>query len=94
MAANERVRHRSRNVDIMRFKSGFETCLCALSEELCDYQSDSMQVIHAGHDYTDKEFHTIVGLLVDTMEALEVPNGAQNSLLARSAPTCSDILYE
>ena len=94
IAADERVRHRFRNVDIMRFKSGFETYLCAVSEGPCDYQGDSMQVIHAGHDYTDKEFNAIVDLLVDAMELLDVPTAAQNRLLARLAPSYRDIVYQ
>jgi len=94
IAADERVRHRFRNVDILRFKDGFETYLCALSEGPCDYQGDSMQLIHAGHDYTDKEFNAIVALLVDAMETQGVPTGAQNRLLARLAPTYDDIVYQ
>lgn len=94
IAADERVRPRFHNVDIMRFKAGFETYLCALSEGPCEYEGDSMQAIHAGHDYTDKEFNAIVALLVDAMEELDVPTGAQNRLLARLAPSYDDIVYQ
>ena len=94
IAADPRVRPRFHNVDISRFKSGFETYLCAVSQGPCDYEGESMQVIHAGHDYTDKEFNAIVDLLVDAMETLDVPIGAQNRLLAQLAPSYGDIVYQ
>jgi len=93
IAADQRVRHRFHNVDILRFKAGFETYLCSVSDGPCEYEGDSMQAIHAGHDYTDKEFNAIVDLLVDAMEDLAVPTGAQNRLLARLAPSYGDIVY-
>lgn len=94
IAADERVRPRFHNVDILRFKAGFETYLCAVSEGPCEYEGDSMQAIHAGHDYTDREFNAIVALLVDAMEELKVPTGAQNRLLARLAPSYNEIVYQ
>lgn len=94
IADDERVVDRFRNVDISRFKEGFETYICSVSGGPCEYTGDSMQVVHAGHYYTDTEFNAIVELLVEAMEAQAVPIAAQNRLLARLAPDYDDIVYQ
>ncbi len=94
IADDERVVERLRNVDIARFQQGLETYICSVSNGPCEYTGESMQVVHAGHNYTDTEFNTIVELLIEAMEAQEVPVAAQNRLLARLAPDYSDIVYQ
>ncbi len=94
IADDERVVDRFKNVDINRFKTGLEHYICHVSNGPCDYTGDSMQVVHAGHQYTDTEFNTIVELLIEAMEAQEVPTTAQNRLLARLAKDYEDIVYQ
>jgi len=94
IADDERVVDRFRNVDINRFKTGLETYICSVSDGPCDYTGDSMRVVHAGHQYTDTEFNTIVELLIEAMEAQQVSTVAQNRLLARLAPDYADIVYQ
>lgn len=93
IADDERVVDRFRNVDITRFKHGFENYVCSVSGGPCEYTGESMRVVHAGHNYTDTEFNAIVELLIDAMEAQEVPVPTQNRLLAKLAPDYSNIVY-
>lgn len=94
IAEDERVVDRFRNVDISRFKEGFETYICSVSDGPCEYTGESMQVVHAGHNYTDTEFNAIVGLLIEAMEARDLPVTTQNRLLAKLAPDYNDIVYQ
>ncbi|WP_084645488.1 group I truncated hemoglobin [Marinimicrobium agarilyticum] len=94
IADDERVVDRFHNVDISRFKAGLETYICSVANGPCDYTGDSMQVVHAGHQYTDTEFNTIVQLLIEAMEAEGVPTVTQNRLLARLAPDYEAIVYQ
>lgn len=94
IADDERVVDRFRNVDISRFKAGFENYICSVSGGPCEYTGESMQVVHAGHNYTDTEFNAIVDLLIEAMDARDLPVTTQNRLLAKLAPTYSDIVYQ
>lgn len=94
IADDERVVDRFHNVDISRFKTGLETYICSVANGPCEYTGDSMQVVHAGHNYTDTEFNTIVELLIEAMEAEGVPTATQNRLLARLAPDYEAIVYQ
>ncbi|WP_439509189.1 group I truncated hemoglobin [Marinimicrobium koreense] len=93
IADDERVVDRFHNVDINRFKTGLETYICSVSDGPCDYTGDSMQVVHAGHQYTDTEFNTIVELLIEAMEAQGVATPTRNRLLARLAQDYEDVVY-
>lgn len=94
IADDERVVERFRHVDIDRFKTGLETYICSVSGGPCEYTGESMQVVHAGHQYTDREFNAIVALLIESMEEQELPVAAQNRLLARLAPDYGNIVYQ
>lgn len=94
IADDDRVVERFHNVDIDRFKQGLEEYICHVSGGPCDYTGDSMRVVHAGHQYTDTEFNAIVELLIDAMEAKDVPVSAQNRLLAKLAKDYGDIVYQ
>lgn len=94
IAEDDRVVDRFRNVDISRFKEGFENYICSVSGGPCEYTGESMQVVHAGHNYTDTEFNAIVDLLIEAMEARDLPVTTQNRLLAKLAPDYSDIVYQ
>lgn len=94
IADDHRVVDRFRNVDIERFRQGLTEYICSVSGGPCEYTGESMRTVHAGHNYTDTEFNTIVELLIEAMEANEVPVSAQNRLLARLAPDYRDIVYQ
>lgn len=94
IANDHRVVDRFRNVDIERFRQGLADYICSVSGGPCEYTGDSMRTVHAGHNYTDTEFNAIVELLIEAMEANEVPVSAQNRLLAQLAPDYRDIVYQ
>jgi len=94
VANDHRVVDRFRNVDIERFREGFVEYICSVSGGPCEYTGDSMRTVHAGHNYTDTEFNAIVELLIEAMEANDVPVSAQNRLLAQLAPDYRDIVYQ
>jgi len=93
IANDHRVVDRFRNVDIERFRQGLADYICSVSGGPCEYTGDSMRTVHAGHNYTDTEFNAIVELLIEAMEANDVPVSAQNRLLAQLAPDYRDIVY-
>ena len=93
ISQDERVIERFRGVDIERFRTGLVQYICSVSSEECQYQGDSMQVVHAGHDYTDTEFNAIVENLMKAMESQKVPTRVQNELLAILAKDYDSIVY-
>jgi hemoglobin len=53
-----------------------------------------MQLVHAGHNYTNTEFNAIVDDLILAMEQCGIPVTTQNRLLAKLAPTYKDVVYQ
>lgn len=94
IAADERIVGRFRDVNIQRFKTGFEVYICGISGGPCQYTGDSMQIVHAGHQYTNTEFNAVVENLVKAMETRKIPVGTQNRLLALLAPSYKDVVYQ
>ncbi|UTF59191.1 group 1 truncated hemoglobin [Gilvimarinus sp. DA14] len=93
IAADKRLVDRFKGVDIERFRQGLVTYICSVSNGDCSYQGESMQVVHAGHNYTDTEFNAIVENLILAMEDQRVPTATQNQLLARLAQDYRDVVY-
>lgn len=94
IATDDRVKPRFKGVNMKRFKQGLSDYICVVSGGSCQYQGDSMQVVHAGHHYTNTEFNAIVDNLILAMEKRRVPVGAQNQLLKRLAPSYKDVVYQ
>lgn len=93
-AADERIVGRFRDVNIQRFKTGFVNYVCSISGGPCQYTGDSMQVVHAGHNYTNTEFNAVVDNLIKAMEKRGLPIATQNQLLALLAPSYKDVVYQ
>jgi len=94
IAADERIVERFRDVNIPRFRQGLESYICSISGGPCEYSGESMQVVHAGHGYTDVEFNALVDDLIRAMEKRQLPVATQNRLLALLAPSYRDIVYQ
>lgn len=94
IATDERVKPRYKGVNMKRFKQGLSDYICAVSDGPCQYQGDSMRVVHAGHGYTNTEFNAIVDDLILAMEKRSVPVATQNRLLKRLATTYEDVVYQ
>ena len=94
IAKDDRVVARFRGVDIEKFRAGFSLYICSVSDGDCTYNGDSMQVIHAGYQYSDREFNAIVDNLMQAMDEQGIATPVQNALLARLAPTYKDVVYQ
>lgn len=94
IARDERVIDRFKGVDIERFRTGLVNYICFVSGGGCEYTGESMQVVHAGHQYTDTEFNAIVDNLIKAMDRRNVPTRTQNALLARLAPDYKNVVYQ
>lgn len=94
IAKDERVKHRYKGVNMSKFKKGMSDYVCAVVEGPCEYKGDNMQLVHAGHNYTNTEFNAIVDDLILAMEQLDIPVTTQNRLLAKLAPTYKDVVYQ
>jgi hemoglobin len=94
IATDERVKPRYKGVNMQRFKEGLSDYICSISGGPCQYRGDSMQVVHAGHQYTNAEFNAIVDNLILAMERRGLAVATQNRLLKILAPSYKDIVYQ
>lgn len=94
IAKDERVKHRYKGANMSKFKKGMSDYVCAAVGGPCEYKGDNMQLVHAGHNYTNTEFNAIVDDLILAMEQLDIPVTTQNRLLAKLAPTYKDVVYQ
>ncbi|MDZ7787253.1 MAG: group 1 truncated hemoglobin [Halofilum sp. (in: g-proteobacteria)] len=78
--------------DIGRLRTKLVEQFCAISGGPCEYTGDSMKKSHAGLGIDAAEFNAFVEDLRTAMIDLQVPESAQNRLLARLAPLREDIL--
>ncbi len=65
---------------------------CMVSGGPCTYQGVDMANAHANLDIRKSDFHALVELLQQAMDAQGIPFGAQNQLLARLAPMHRDVI--
>ena len=94
IAKDERVKHRYKGANMSKFKKGMSDYVCAAVGGPCEYKGDTMQLVHAGHNYTNTEFNAIVDDLILAMEQCGIPVTTQNRLLAKLAPTYKDVVYQ
>lgn len=94
IAHDERVVDRFKGVDIEKFRRGLVLYICSVSDGGCVYEGDSIQVVHAGHNYTDTEFNAIVDNLIRALDKQQVATPVQNKLLARLARDYDAIVYQ
>mgnify|MGYP006441123873 CR=1 FL=1 len=78
--------------DIGRLRAKIVEQFCAISGGPCEYTGDSMKESHAGLGIDAAEFNAFVEDMRTAMIDLQVPESAQNRLLARLAPLREDIL--
>ncbi|MGV8834900.1 group I truncated hemoglobin [Cellvibrio sp.] len=94
IAKDERVKHRYKGANMSKFKKGMSDYVCVAVGGPCEYKGDNMQLVHAGHNYTNTEFNAIVDDLILAMEQCGIPVTTQNRLLAKLAPTYKDVVYQ
>ena len=66
--------------------------LCALGGGPCVYKGADMQSSHANLEIKKSDFHALVEVLQQSMDAKGIPFGKQNQMLALLAPMHRDII--
>lgn len=92
IAADDRIIGRYRDSDIGRFHRMMVEQMCMKTGGGCTYTGDDMQRTHAGMNINRVEFNAIVEALMRAMDSNDIPQGAQNRLLALYAPMHGDIV--
>ena len=68
--------------------------LCQQAGGPCVYDGPTMAEAHNGQDIRKRDFNALVEVLQQSMDALGIPFGAQNRMLARLAPMHRDIVKQ
>jgi hemoglobin len=85
IARDDRISHFFRGVDIARFHRMLSEHLCELSGGPCQYNGDSLRLVHAGMGVDNAAFNALVEDLILAMETQGLATGTQNRLLKRLA---------
>ena len=75
-----------------RVKEQLVEQLCALSGGPCVYKGADMKSSHANLDIKKSDFHALVEVLQESMDAKGIPFRKQNEMLALLAPMNRDII--
>jgi len=75
-----------------RVKEQLVEQLCALSGGPCFYKGADMKSAHANLDIKKSDFHALVEVLQQSMDAKGIPFRKQNEMLALLAPMNRDII--
>jgi hemoglobin len=75
-----------------RVKEQLVEQLCALSGGPCVYKGADMKSSHANLDIKKSDFHALVEVLQQSMDAQRIPFREQNKMLALLAPMNRDII--
>lgn len=90
---DEQVFHYFAEARVSRFKENLAEHFCAISDGPCNYTGDNMVDIHTGMNINEKDFNHLVDLLINAMDAEDIPHRIQNQLIARLAPLRKEIIY-
>ena len=75
-----------------RVKEQLVDQLCALAGGPCVYKGADMKSTHANLDINKSDFHALVEVLQQSMDAQGIPFTTQNRLLAKLAPMHREII--
>lgn len=92
IGADPNIRPFFLNSNLERFHRLFGEHICEVAGGPCEYIGDSMEEVHIGMDINEAEFNYVVEILIDAMNAEDVPYTVQNRLLNRLAPMRADIV--
>jgi hemoglobin len=92
LAADARIAHHFADTDIARLRQLLAEQICEVSDGPCRYTGESMPEVHRGLGITAADFNALVEDLMAAMDAVELPLGVQNRLLARLAPMQEEIV--
>ena len=92
LVADPRTGPHYRPANQQRIKEQLVEQLCALGGGPCVYKGADMKSSHANLDIKKSDFHALVELLQQSMDAKGVPFRKQNEMLALLAPMNRDII--
>ena len=81
LAQDKRISHHWADSNIDRFHEKMQEHLCELMEGPCEYTGDNMRRTHKGMQIDQADFYAVSENLIEAMETVGVPTGAQNRLL-------------
>ena len=90
--ADGRIKAAFDDTNIPRFKRMLADQLCQASGGGCVYKGRTMQAAHKGLHLRVRDFNALVEDLQSAMDAVGIPFGTQNRLLARLAPMEPDVV--
>ena len=92
LLADPRTGPHFKPADQQRVKEQLVEQLCALSGGPCVYKGADMQSSHANLDIKKSDFHALVEVLQQSMDARGIAFRDQNKMLALLAPMSRDII--
>ena len=92
LLADPRTGPHFKPADQQRVKEQLVEQLCALSGGPCIYKGADMQSSHANLDIKKSDFHALVEVLQQSMDAKGIAFREQNKMLALLAPMSRDII--
>lgn len=92
LASAEATRASFAGSNLKRVKHYLSLQFCDLAGGPCEYNGDSMQVVHANLGITEAQFHIAVDMLRTLLRERGVPQGARNRLLKLLAPMKRDVV--
>ncbi|ABM01320.1 group 1 truncated hemoglobin [Shewanella amazonensis] len=94
IARDPRIVQHFEETDIAIFRERLIEHLCAVTDGGCVYQGESMADSHKGLNITQADFDALVGHLIESLKAQQIPTSTRNALLKRLAPMYSDVTYQ
>jgi len=89
---NPRTKPYFLNVDQKKTKEHLSDFICVTMEGPCQYPGRTMKKAHSGLGISKGDYNALVEVLRTAMDKNNVPNRAQNKLLARLAPMYREII--
>lgn len=92
LLASKKTKHFFEKADQSRIKTKLVEQFCAELEGPCTYTGQNMKRAHKGHEIDSSQFFALVEALQEAMNKNNIPQRAQNKLLAKLAPMHKDVI--
>lgn len=92
-ATDPEIAHHFQNASLVRLHEKLTELICVKVDGPCTYTGFPMPAAHAGRHIDAAAFNRYVELLIDAMEAHDVPRPTQNRVLRELAPMRSEVIY-
>lgn len=87
-----RIGHFFAKTDLDNLRTQLASQFCQVAGGPCRYEGAAMGPVHEGLNIRKADFHALVEVLQQSMQARGIPFAAQNGMLARLAPMHRDII--